>query len=111
MLWPVSSDKQKAGRTAEFVADHFLFTQKSTWRTNLPPIYTNIDPWLGHPTVVVYTITDRRQQEQILALVRQYKEQEGLGTILVEFYGVEKWTPSGRPPDRPENLLRSERLR
>ncbi|MGO9244758.1 MAG: hypothetical protein ACLP0A_10335 [Verrucomicrobiia bacterium] len=111
VLWPVPSDRKKAGGIPEFVADHFSFTQKSTWRTNLPPIYIDMSSWLAHPTVVVYTITDKQQQDKILTLVQRYKEQEGLGTILVEFYREEHWTPSGRPPNRPENLLRSERLR
>lgn len=115
--WPNPSDPIRAAGTASFVADHFSFTQKSKTYPDRPPIYNNIDPWLLHPTVVVYTITDREQQDRIIDLVRQYKEREGLGTILVKFYREENWTTrktrdGGEAGSRgEEELLRTEKLR
>ena len=115
--WPNLSDPIEAAGIASFVADHFSFTQKSKTRPDRPPIYNNIDPWLVHPSVVVYTITDRPQQDRILDLVRQYKEKEGLGTIVVKFYREENWTTwenkdgSGGGHRGEEELLRTEKLR
>jgi hypothetical protein len=117
ILWPNPSNPLSASGVADFVADHFSFTQKSKQSPNRPPIYIDIDSWLAHPTVVVYTITDRQQQDKILDLVRQYKEQHGVGTIAIKFYREENWNyrtnqyGEGGCSRGPEELLRSEKFK
>jgi hypothetical protein len=116
ILWKPGVPVKTAG-VAKFVADRFTFTEKSKSMPGSPPISFLMDSWLGHVTLVVYTITDRKQQDQILDLVRQYRQQPGVGTILVKFYREENWrtweyTNGGGGGARgPEELLRTERVR
>ncbi len=117
ILWPNPSNPLSASGIGDFVAEHFSFAEKSKQSPNRPPIYLNIDSWLAHPTVVVYTITDRQQQDKILDLVRQYKERNGVGTVAIKFYREENWNcRTNRPGDvfcsrGAEELLRSEKFR
>jgi hypothetical protein len=102
----------------KFVTDHFTFTEKSKSVPKSPPIFCNVSS-MGplHPTIIVYTITDKQQQDQILDLIRQYKERDRLDALVIEFYREENWNCTTNAVGTigcsrgPEELLRTEKFR
>ena len=87
--WPATGqDGEEAAGISRYVADHFSFPELSKSMPNRPPVF-------GHPgggggllglrphTLIVYSVTDRHQQDTILDLVRQYRQQKKLRRLPV----------------------------
>lgn len=121
---PTASDAGEAGAIARYVADHFVFAEKSKSRPDGSPVFCSPGGGGGifGPTphrVIVYTVTDKQRQDEILDLLRQYQKERSLRRpIVVNFYRDENWITwvsqdgkeSGGHREK-EELIRTEKLK
>jgi len=118
---PSGQDREEAGGVRHYVADHFPFAEKSKSMPDEPPIFCNPGGGGGllgpRPhTLIVYSVTDKDQQDSILDLVRQYRKQKKLRPVIVKFYRAENWTTRATSDGGElgfrgeEELLRSEKV-
>jgi hypothetical protein len=119
---PGASDATEASDVVDFVKSHFSFTEKSKPMPSSWPIYCRAGPrgLLGTSphTIIVYTVTDKQRQDEILDLVRQYQKERRLRSIMVNFYRDENWIRVASPDGETsgghrgkEFLIRSEKLK
>jgi len=117
---PCGSEAEEAGKLVESVAENYHFAEKSKSMPERPPIFcrpggTGLIGQTPH-TVIVYTITDKTEQDKIIKLIASYKNQKNLRHISVQFYKEENWTTrvckdGSRGGSRgKEELIRKERL-
>jgi hypothetical protein len=117
---PRASEADEASGIARFVADNYHFVDKSRPMPDRPPIFCRPGGtgFLGQTphTVVVYTITNRVEQEKIITLISEYRAQKNLRHVRVQFYREENWRTwvskdGSRGGSRgKEDLIRTERF-
>lgn len=118
---PSGPDAEEALGLRNYVAEHFAFSERSKSVPDKEPVFCN--PGAGgnfltrRPhTLIVYSITEKPQQDRILDLVRQYRKEKRLRSVVVRFYRAENWTTQTTLDGGEvgckgaEELLRSERL-
>jgi hypothetical protein len=119
---PSGEDAEEAAGISYYVADHYAFTEKSKSAPGKSPVFCNAGGGGGllgpRPhTLIVYSVTDKQQQDRILDLVRRYREQKRLRSVVVKFYRAENWTTRATSDGGElgfrgeEELLRSEKVR
>ncbi len=93
---PSALDSEEANGISTFVATHYPFAKKSKSNPDKFPCFCipGQSGLLYSPPhkLKIYTVIEKQQQDGLLRLVEEYKRQNNLRPIIVEFFEEENWT-------------------
>ncbi|MBU1735845.1 MAG: hypothetical protein KJ692_11465 [Verrucomicrobia bacterium] len=93
---PCASEAEEAGDVVQCVVTNYHFAEKSKSMPEKPPIFcrpggTGISGQTPH-VIIVYSVTDKDEQDKIVDLIAAYRARRQLRHIVVYFYKEENWT-------------------
>lgn len=112
--------RSQQSNIAEFVNQNFNIMANSKSVSDKPAIFyspggTGILGQTPH-TIIVYTVTDKIEQDKIIELISDYRTKKNLRHIRIQFYREENWRSWINKDSRQcserlkEELIRTERL-
>jgi hypothetical protein len=100
-LFPTDHETATARGISDYVAAHYSFSEKLKSDPKQSSFFCMAGTTqLFGPTpyyLEVYSVTNKEQQDALIKVVREYKAQKEMRTIIIRFYPEENWTVTKFP--------------